>query len=438
MRGLVVRPVFSLKGKISLPGDKSIAHRALILSALAQGETIIENYPANEDCLSTVAALRKLGLNLKQRSKSVIEVNARGLSGLSKPGSPIFIGESGTTFRLLSGVLAGQNFVTRLIAGRSLSRRPMLRVTAPLRSMGANIVARRRGRDEYPPVTIRGRSLKAITYKMSVASAQVKGAILLAALYAKGKTKVIEPVKTRDHTERMLRLFKADIQVKKNTIIVRGGRRLVSPGEIYVPGDISSAAFFMVAAAILPGSEIIIKNVSLNPSRSGVISVLKRMGVRIKVRASKPQATRGESMGDIIIKGSRLKNATVKKKEIPSLIDELPILMVAGASGRGKTVFQGVEELRVKEADRINSMFSNLKKMGADIRVVKSGKGENIVVRGIGQLKGASVRSFGDHRTAMSMIVAGLAAIGQTKIDDISCINKSFPGFIKVLGGLTS
>jgi 3-phosphoshikimate 1-carboxyvinyltransferase len=438
MRGLVVRPVFSLKGKISLPGDKSITHRALILSALAQGETIIENYPANEDCLSTAEALRKLGLNLKQRSKSVIEVNARGLSGLSKPGSPIFIGESGTTFRLLSGVLAGQNFVTRLIAGRSLSRRPMLRVTAPLRSMGANIVARRRGKDEYPPVTIRGRCLKAITYKMPVASAQVKGAILLAALYAKGKTKVIEPVKTRDHTERMLRLFKADIQVKKNTIIVRGGRMLASPSEIYVPGDISSAAFFMVAAAILPGSEIIIKNVSLNPSRSGVISVLKRMGVRIKVRASKPQATRGEPMGDIIIKGSRLKNATVKKEEIPSLIDELPILMVAAASGRGKTVFQGVEELRVKEADRINSMFSNLKKMGADIRVVKSGKGENIVVRGMGQLKGASVRSFGDHRTAMSMIVAGLAAIGQTKIDDISCINKSFPGFIKVLGGLTS
>jgi 3-phosphoshikimate 1-carboxyvinyltransferase len=438
MRDLVVRPVFGLKGKISLPGDKSIAHRAVFLSALTRRKTLIENFPANKDCLSTISAFKKLGIKIIQKSKAVIEVNGKGLWGLSKAAGPVFIGESGTTFRLLSGILAGQNFKTSLIAGKSLSRRPMLRVTAPLRLMGADIIARRKGKDEYPPLTIQGGNLASISYKMPVASAQVKGAILLAGLYAKGRTKVIESIPTRDHTERMFSNFQADIKANKNTIVVTGARELVSPKKIYIPGDISSAAFFMAAAAIVPNSQVLLKKVSLNPSRTGVIRVLKRMGAKIQTKELRTKSSECEPAGDIVVKTSKLKGARVKKKEIPSLIDELPVLMVAASLAEGKTVFEGVEELRVKEADRIRSISENLRKMGVDITVSKTFGLEKIIIKGVKQLKGAKVKSFGDHRTAMSMVVAGLAATGETELDDISCINKSFPEFINILDGLIS
>ncbi|MFZ2937417.1 MAG: 3-phosphoshikimate 1-carboxyvinyltransferase [Candidatus Omnitrophota bacterium] len=474
----VARRIKRVKGEIALAGDKSIAHRYIILSALCQGKTKIENFPFNKDCLSTLKAFQKLGVKiLAQKKIGVLTVFGKGLYGLSKPKRPIFIGESGTTLRLLLGVLAGQGFSATLTAGEFLSRRPMLRVTAPLRMMGAEINGQRlpagqagatpacrppagragtgRGNgqteEEYPPITIQGGNLNPITYRMPVASAQVKSAILLAGLYTRGMTSVIEPIPTRDHTERMLKLFKADIKLQQNKIVIKGKGKLISPGKVFVPGDISSAAFFMVLAAILPNSQVLINNVSLNPSRIGIIRVLKRMGVDIKVkkfrhnawrtrqsfwRAQGHKVTKYEPMGNLIIKSSALRGARVRREEVPSLIDELPILMVAASFAKGSTVFEGVSELRVKETDRIRSMTENLTKMGADIEVVKERKFENIIITGVKQLKGTKVRSFGDHRTAMSMVIAGLAAEGQTQIDDISCINKSFPNFINILDTL--
>ncbi len=451
MSGFVVRPVSGLKGSVSILGDKSVAHRAVIFGALSKGKTVIENFPFNEDCLSTVAVFKQLGISINKRTESVIEIKGSGLYGLKKAVSPIFVGESGTTFRLMTGLLAGQDFKTKLAAGKALSGRPMLRVTRPLRLMGADIAGCHRNQDEYPPFTIQGKALRSITYRLPVASAQVKGAILLAGLYASGKTKVIEQVATRDHTERMMQLFKARFSAKGNVVMVEGGVELVSPRKIYVPADISSAAFFMVAAAIVPDSEVTIKNVILNPSRMGIIKVLRRMGVKLTVKLNGCQRTGkgkgcqrsgkrkkvsgGEPMGDIVVRSSILKATTISKDEVPSLIDEIPVLMVAAALAKGKTVFEGVEELRVKETDRICSMTKNLRKMGGKILVLKAGGSESIEILGTG-LKGSTVKSFGDHRTAMSMVVAGLAATGQTQIDDVSCISKSFPHFLKVLTGL--
>jgi len=443
MRSFCAPQVLSLKGEINLLGDKSIAHRCVIVSSIALGKTTIENFPTSKDCLSTIAVFKKLGIKIKHKRlgithNSIITVLGKGLYGLKKPQGPILVGDSGTTLRLLLGVLAGQDFKAKLIAGRSLSRRPMLRVTQALRIMGAEINAKTHmthgaRREEYPPITIRGGNLKPISYTLPVASAQVKSAILLAGLYARGISRVIETISTRDHSERILKLFKAEIQLKQNTIVIKGGKELVSPKRIYIPGDISSASFFMVAAAILPNSEILIKNVSLNPSRIGVIKVLKRMGADIHVSSVKYQVSKFEPMGNITVKSSELKGTIIKKEEIPSLIDELPILMVAACFANGRTIFEGIEELRVKETDRIRSMSENLSKMGAHIEILKGDKSENIIIRGVKQLKGTKVRSFGDHRTAMSMVVAGLGAKGKTSIDDIVCINKSFPEFTRLL-----
>jgi 3-phosphoshikimate 1-carboxyvinyltransferase len=297
--------------------------------------------------------------------------------------------------------------------------------------MGAEIKATNVMREEYPPITIKGGALKAINYKMPVASAQVKSAILLAGLFAKGVTRVNEPVKTRDHTERMLKSFKADIKSRDKEIILKGNRELSSPGLITVPGDISSASFFMVLAAIIPDSRIVIKNVSLNPTRAGVINVLKRMQADIKIKVYSTKSA--EPVGDIIVRTSNLKGTVVKKAEIPTLIDELPILMVAACNAEGSTIFEGVQELRVKETDRIRSMQENLKKMGALFMVSKGINSEKVIIKGKNKLNGSKVKSFGDHRTAMSMVIAGLKAEGKTSIDDVSCINKSFPEFLKTL-----
>lgn len=450
MKSLCVQPTSSLKGTVILPGDKSIAHRALIISAIAQGKTSIKNFPANLDCLQTLKALQKLGIKiskvLKPKKLFAIEICGTGLGGLKKPTSPLFLGDSGTSFRLLCGLLSGQGFRGRLEAGLSLSQRPMRRISLPLRMMGAKISARRKAQsakrtEEYPPLTIEGGNLKGITYKMPVASAQVKSAIILAGLYAKGQTCVVEKVKTRDHTERMLKLFQADIKTIKNRIKLRGNKELVSPGVIDIPGDISSAAFFIVLAAIIPGARLVMKNVSLNPLRIGALRVLKRMGADIKVTESQRHKVtngrgRGEPAGDIIVKSSKLKGIKVERKEVPSLIDELPILMVAASLARGRTVFRGTQELRVKETDRMNSMLKNLTAMGARLKIDKKQNSENIIIDGVKELKGARVRSFGDHRTAMSMVVAGMKAKDKTYIDDVACIKKSFPDFLDKLNSL--
>ncbi|MFA5725900.1 MAG: 3-phosphoshikimate 1-carboxyvinyltransferase [Candidatus Omnitrophota bacterium] len=440
-----------MKGEVSLPGDKSIAHRAIILSALAQNKTTLKNIPLNTDCLATINSFRKLGIKIKlNRASAQAVVFGRGLTGLKTPKSSIFIKESGTTFRLLLGVLAGQGFKVKLCAGASLSRRPMLRAIRPLRLMAAAIKARKTGKEEYPPVIIQGGDLTGITYKLPVASAQVKSAILLAGLFAKGKTKIIEPFRTRDHTERMLELFKAGVKAQGNTITINSAKRLTSPGTFYIPGDISSAAFFMVAASIIPGSKIRIKNVGLNPGRIGILKALKRMGAAIKIQGSNLKTQGNEPAGDILVKSSCLRGIKIGSKEVPSLIDELPVLMVAACYAKGESVFSGVGELRVKETDRIKSMLVNLIQMGANIRINKSGRPasrppagragtgrqENIIIKGVETLYGARVSSFGDHRTAMSMVIAGLAACGKTRIDDLSCINKSFPEFLKTLNSL--
>ncbi|MCM8801479.1 MAG: 3-phosphoshikimate 1-carboxyvinyltransferase [Candidatus Omnitrophica bacterium] len=439
MKPLLVKPAFQLRGRISLAGDKSIAHRSIILSCISKGKTIIDNFPDNKDCFNTLNAFKKLGIKiLCKKFQERIIVYGRGLYGLKKPKGEIFVGDSGTTLRIILGVLAGQGFKVKLTTGGSLAKRPMLRVTEPLRKMGAFIEARgkiKEGRqEEYPPIVIKGGDLKPITYKMPLASAQVKSAILLAGLYAKGKTCVIESIKTRDHTERMLKLFKAKIISKKNSIIIEGRKELVSPGRITIPGDISSAGFFIVAGTVVPGSEILIENVNLNPLRIGIIKVLKRMGANIRVLRSRVNRIFNyEPVGDILVKSRKLKATRVKKEEIPTLIDELPVLMVAASLAEGKTVFEGVNELRVKETDRIRSMVENLKKMGAIIKVRKTKESEDIIIEGIKQLTGARVKSFGDHRTAMSMVIAGLVAQKNTLIDDISCINKSFPNFLEIL-----
>jgi 3-phosphoshikimate 1-carboxyvinyltransferase len=444
MGSYIIKPISSFSGKINIPGDKSIACRAVIISAITKAKTSIKNFPANEDCFYTIELFKRLGIKITKdfnKLQPSIAVFGKGLYGLNKPKSPIFAGDSGTAFRLVLGVLAGQGFRVNLTAGKSLSLRPMRRVTEPLRLMGAKIDARLRTQDarneEYPPLTIIGTRLKPILYKIPVASAQVKSAILLAGLYASGRTKVIESIRTRDHTERMLKLFKADLKLLRNTIVIKGQIELVSPHKLYIPGDISSASFFFVLASILPNSKVLIKNVGLNPSRLGVIRVLGRMGANIRVASRKSQVTSYEPMGDLVVGSSILKGIKVKRTEIPSLIDELPILMVAACYAEGETIFEGVSELRVKETDRIRSMSENLCKMGASIKIVETCGIENIVIRGVKELVGTKVRSFGDHRTAMSMIIAGLKAKGRTIIDDIGCINKSFPNFLAILNFLS-
>ncbi|MCM8789674.1 MAG: 3-phosphoshikimate 1-carboxyvinyltransferase [Candidatus Omnitrophica bacterium] len=445
MRPLVLKPFFRLKGTLSFLGDKSIAHRAVILSALSNSLTTIKNFPANKDCLATVSIFKQLGVKItrsKNKSPNItLRVFGKGLHGLKQPKKALFIEGSGTTLRLVLGILAAQNFKTKILAGKTLSLRPMLRVTAPLRLMGAKINARRKpqtgSREEYPPITIQGGNLKPITYRMPLASAQVKSAILLAGLFAKGKTKIIEPIKTRDHTERMLKTFGLDIRVKKNIILINGGKELKSPGKIFIPSDISSAAFFVCLAVISKNALVKIKNISLNPTRIGFLDVLNRMNAKIQViRTRKVIWTTDEPMGDLIVNSSVLKGTVVKEKEIPSLIDELPILMVTACFAKGKTIFQGVNELRVKETDRIRSMAENLSKMGAKIKLLKTKGREDIVISGVKGLKGVKVKSFSDHRTAMSLVVAGLCAEGETEIDDISCIDKSFPNFLTVLASL--
>ena len=436
MKPFVVKDKFTPCGRISLAGDKSIAHRALLISALSRGKTVIKNFPIHDDSLATLNALVALGVRILPGNKQVL-VYGCGKQGLKKSPNFIFTNNSGTTLRLLLGVLAGNDFKTRLVAGKYLSLRPMSRVNKPLRLMGAKITAKNKGYEEYPPIDISGGNLKGIDYRLPIASAQVKSAILLAGLSASGKTRVIERLNTRDHTERMLKVFGANIIINKNCITLNPNKDLISPGLIYIPGDISSAAFFVVLALIIPGAKVIIERVGLNPSRSGIIKVLKRMKANIKIvllKGSKSQSF--EPMGNLAVTSSRLKATVISPSEIPSLVDELPVLMVAACFAEGRTIIKGVGELRVKETDRINSMVSNLKCMGADIRSINSTGMENIVINGKGSLNGGKLKSFGDHRTAMSLVVAALASKGSSRLDDISCISKSFPGFLTTLKSL--
>ncbi len=379
------------------------------------------------------------GQHAKACSKDII-VYGVGLHGLKNPVKPLFLGNSGTTMRLLSGILAGQDFETILTGDKSLSVRPMRRIVEPLRKMGA-VIEGSRGhlsvpycRSElYPPLRIKGGKLKAINYKSKIPSAQVKSAILLAGLYADGITSVTEPVKTRDHTERMLRQFGVRRKVKGLRCEVKGPAKLRPPGTIRIPGDISSAAFFIVAGLILPNSEITVKNVGLNPTRTGILGILKKMGANLTI-LTRLDLSDYEPVGDIVVRSSRLKGVRISPKDVVQAIDEIPILMVAACFAKGRTIIEGIGELHVKETDRVHSMVTNLRKMGAEIEV----KSEKLKVKGGRLLHGAKVSSFGDHRTAMSMLIAGLAAKGKIELDDTSCINKSFPNFIELTKKLFS
>ena len=420
-----ISPVKKIVGDITVPGDKSIAHRALMIGALAAGVTKIKGLPESDDCNYTVKAFADMGINIKKEGDVTI-VEGKGLHGLSKPGNPLYAGNSGTTMRILAGILAGQNFESTLEGDAGISARPMKRVVEPLNMMGANISARS---GEYPPIKIKPGEIRPITYRTPVSSAQIKSAILFAGLYSKGTTRVIENIKSRDHTERMLKYFGAKVKISGKSVSIKGGSEL-GARTLDIPGDMSSASFFIIAATLLKGSRIKIRNVSVNPTRSGILKVLSRMGGKIKIINKKKIL---EPAADVIVRSSRTHGITIAKDMVPSVIDELPIIFILASLSEGKTIVKGAGELRVKETDRITSMQKGLKAMGADFRV----EGDDIIIEGVKKLKGADLLSFGDHRTCMAMAVAALTAQGDSGIEGTESVSKSFPAFFETLFKLT-
>ncbi len=424
---LVLEGIPKLKGKLSVPGDKSISHRALILGSIAQGETHIYNFLNSLDCLKTLECMQALGVEIERGSNHSLKVKGRGLYGLEEPAEVLEVGNSGTTIRLLAGLLSGQKFYAVLNGDSSIRKRPMKRVVEPLRLMGADIGGREGG--ALAPLSIRGGRLAPLQYTLPVASAQVKSALLLAGLYAAGETIIREPLSTRDHTERMLQMMQADLEISPPEIKIRGGKELKAT-DIYVPGDLSSAAYFLTAASLLKGSQLTIEQVGINPTRSGIIKILEKMGARIDILNFELKSN--EPRADLRIKYADLKGVEIGKEDIPGLIDELPLIAVAATQAQGITVVSEAEELRVKETDRLKAIVSELKKMGADIEEREDG----LVVKGPAKLKGAVTESYSDHRMAMSLAIAALLAEGKTVIKNAECIDISFPGFEKTLNKL--
>jgi len=409
-----------LKGEVTVPGDKSISHRAVIIGSLAKGKTRIIEPSRGDDNLRTLNAFRMMGIEVDEPKVDQLIINGRGLYGLTEPEDVIDAGNSGTTVRLLTGLLTGQRFFSVITGDRYLRKRPMKRVVEPLSSMGAKIWGRENG--NFAPLAINGTRLNPIDYVSPIASAQVKSAILLAGLYADGVTKITEPSLSRDHTERMLRFFGANLKRKDNSVSIAGGSNLEGR-ELEIPGDISSAAFFIVAALIIPNSEVFLKRVGVNPSRTGILEVLKKMGANIQLLNE--YETWGEPVADILVKTSRLKGTKIDGDLIPKTIDELPILSLAASVAEGDTVIKDAKELRVKETDRIKAVASELKKFGAEVEEFDDG----MRISGKDKLMGCNCQSFGDHRIAMSLIIAGLMASGKTVVEDTSCIGTSFPEF---------
>jgi 3-phosphoshikimate 1-carboxyvinyltransferase len=419
-----LKGISALKGELAPPPDKSISHRAVIFSSLAEGESSVKNFLRAEDTLSTVSAFRALGTDIEEKGDELL-IRGGGIHGLREPGDVIDCRNSGTTMRLLSGVLSGSPFFSVLSGDDSLRKRPMQRVIAPLKQMGAEILGR--DNDRYPPIAIRGGPLKPIDWRLPVASAQVKSAILLAGLYCEGETEVVEPLQSRDHTERMLPAFGADIAVRGLSVKVKGLADLRGRDTI-VPGDFSSAAFFMVAALLIKDSEVLLRNVGINPTRTGLMNVLKRMGAEMSVEHVREVS--GEPVADILCRGNKtLRAVTVQPDEMPLLIDEFPVLCVAAARAEGVTAITGAGELRVKESDRIAAMAAELKKFGVELEEYPDG----IRIKGRAELKGCEVQSYGDHRIAMSLSIAALLAKGTSVINNASCVDISFPGFFEEL-----
>src|SRR5213080_1915279 len=416
--------------EITVPGDKSISHRAVIIAALSNGVCTLHGFLPSEDCMHTVNALRALGIKIEQPDPTTLIVHGKKRV-LTPPKSEINCGNSGTTMRLLAGLLAGQTFESRLVADAGLSKRPMERVIAPLRQMGANIVAE--GPEDTPPLRIQGGSLRGIRYRPPVASAQVKSALLLAGLFAKGKTTVIEPSPSRNHTELMLSYFLVRTAKEEDGggVSVFGDQTPESR-DFTIPGDISSAAFWLVAAAAQPGGHLLVRNVGLNETRTAVLGVLVRMGAQ--VREAVDDVDQVEHSGTVEITGAALKGTVIQGKEVPQLVDELPILAVAGALANGTTIIRHAQELRVKESDRIAAIAHNLRAMGTQVAEMKDG----LEIHGPAALHGTRIMSFGDHRVAMAFAIAGLFADGETIIQDADCIRESYPGFETVLEEFTN
>jgi 3-phosphoshikimate 1-carboxyvinyltransferase len=426
METFTIEPVKAVRGEIAVPGDKSISHRSIMLGSLARGTTTVRGVLRGEDNMATLGAFRAMGIDVTDDG-DMLRIEGKGLFGLTEPSDCLDCGNSGTSMRLMTGILAGQRFFSVLTGDRYLRNRPMKRVVEPLGQMGAQIYGRAGG--EKAPLAIVGRELTGITCSSKVASAQVKSAIMLAGLYATGETVVTEPHLSRDHSERMLTYFGADIEVFPGGVRVRGGRELTGR-DIVVPGDISSAAFFMVAAAIVPGSELLIRGVGVNPTRTGIIDILKGMGASLELLDQREVA--GEPIADILVRSSRLKGMVIGGDLVPRAIDEFPVLCVAAALAEGKTVIRDARELRVKETDRIAAMASNLRLAGVTVEETDDG----MEVTGTERLKGCVAESFGDHRIAMSMLVAGLVAEGPTTVNDVACIATSFPNFLPLLAGV--
>ncbi len=414
-----------IRGDIKIPSDKSISHRAAIISSLTRQEVAVTNFLFAQDCINTLEVLKKIGVSIKT-SKDKVTVKGNGLDGLKEPRDVLYVGNSGTTLRLMAGVLAGCDFFSILAGDRSINRRPMGRIIEPLSSMGASIYGRQK--NTMPPLALLGsRGLKGQRFEIGVASAQVKSCLCLAGINAEGSTEIIQPSASRDHTERMLRYFGADITFDGKHTAIRPSR--LKGRDLFVPGDISSAAFFIVASLILEDSNILLRDVGINPTRSYFLKVLQDMGARIEIKNIREP--NGEPIADIYCCSSDLKAVEIDPEFIPNIIDEIPILCVAAAKAEGKTVIKGAGELRYKESDRIEAVYTQFKKMGVKIDET----GDGLIVYGDPKSRSlpADIDSFGDHRIAMASAILALTGKGRTVIKDADCVNSSFPGFFDIL-----
>ena len=422
---MIIRPANSISGSLTLPGDKSISHRYAIIASIAQGPSIIHNYSTGADCHSTLNAVRALGIPVAENGTTVT-IEGQGLDGYSAPAGDIDAGNSGSLIRMISGVLAAQPFTSRIIGDESLSGRPMQRIMAPLAEMGAKIEARE---NKFPPLTIHGTVLHAIDYTLPVASAQVKTCVLFGGLYASGATVVREPVRSRDHTEIALREFGADIAVNQRVIAMQGRPSLVGR-ELLVPADLSSAAFFLVAALLVPGSDLILRGVGLNPTRATLLDFLLSAGAYLKVLNL--QQMNGEMIGDIHVRSAPIRGGVIEKDVTAALIDEIPVLAVLGAASEEGLTIRDAQELRVKETDRISTVAENLRRMGVQAEELPDG----MRVPGRQKFRAATFDSFGDHRIAMAFAVAALAADGESRIEGAEAAAVSFPSFYELLDGV--
>lgn len=420
---MILKPVKRLRGEVTVPGDKSISHRSVMFGSIAKGTTEIHNFLEGADCLSTISCFRRMGIEIENENGTVT-VHGKGLHGLSAPDCILDCGNSGTTTRLISGILAPQNFDVTLTGDESIQKRPMARIIEPLTMMGADIKSERS--NNCAPLRICGRPLAGIHYRSKVASAQVKSSILLAGLYARGETRVTEPELSRNHTELMLKFFGADVRTEGTTAIIQPAAELYG-NKIQVPGDISSAVYFVAAGLILPDSEILIKNVGINPTRAGLIKVCRDMGADITLLNENHDYS--EPTADILVRSSSLKGTTVGGSVIPSMIDELPTVALMACFAEGTTVIKDAAELKVKESNRIAIMAENLNAMGADVEETEDG----MIIRGGKPLHGAVVNSHKDHRIAMTFAIAAMACEGDTEILDADCVNISYPAFYEDL-----